>query len=156
MRATGAVDIFISGREQADYSAFGYPVLEDKFSNAGPLAGIERGLAACTSRLLLVLAVDLPEMKAEFLRALMASRLEMLGSIPRVNGNLEPLAAFYPKAAHCLAESLLRDRLNAVAIFAGRCVLSGLARFAELPDSEARHFTNWNTPADFPVAAVER
>jgi molybdopterin-guanine dinucleotide biosynthesis protein A len=35
-------------------------VLTDHFKDAGPLAGIERGLDAMTTTLLLVLAVDMP------------------------------------------------------------------------------------------------
>src|SRR5258706_11754457 len=68
VREMGATEIFISGRADADYSAFRCPILQDKFLGAGPLAGIERALDAAQSPLLLVLAVDLPEMKAECLR----------------------------------------------------------------------------------------
>src|ERR1700736_1502651 len=39
-RAAGAAEIFISGRPGVDYSLFGSNVLEDKFQDAGPLAGI--------------------------------------------------------------------------------------------------------------------
>ena len=66
-RETGAAEIFIAGRSDTDYSSFGCRVLPDKFFDAGPLAGIERALAAANETLLLVLAVDLPQMKAESL-----------------------------------------------------------------------------------------
>jgi molybdopterin-guanine dinucleotide biosynthesis protein A len=149
-RESGAAEIFISGHADMDYAAFGCRVLWDKFAGAGPLAGIERALDAATLPLLLVLAVDLPEMNLEFLRCMGAGCAENIGAIPRVNGNLEPLAAFYPKASHSLAETLLRNHRNAVATFAGNCVQSGLARFVELPVTGARHFANWNSPADLP------
>ena len=129
---------------------FGCRVLQDKFPDAGPLAGIERALDAMLSALLLVLAVDLPEMSVELLQRLVTHSIENTGAIPRVNGNIEPLAAFYPKASHSLAESLLRSGNNAVATFAGHCVQSGFARFMELNADEARHFANWNSPADLP------
>ena len=64
----GAAEVFISGREGVDYSTSGCRVLTDKFPDAGPLAGIERALDTMTSPLLLVLAVDLPAMTAEFLQ----------------------------------------------------------------------------------------
>ncbi len=149
-RELGAREIFISGRADADYAAFGYPVLRDKFAGAGPLAGIERALDAAALPLLLVLAVDLPEMSVEFLRGLGAGCVENVGAIPRVNGNIEPLAAFYPKAAQSLAGASLGNRRNAVTTFAENCAQSGLARFVELPAAEARHFVNWNSPADLP------
>ncbi|MGB6192080.1 MAG: NTP transferase domain-containing protein, partial [Terracidiphilus sp.] len=60
--ATRAAEVFISGRAGVDYSQFKCPVLLDRFpdagTGAGPLAGIERGLAALTQPRLLVLAVD--------------------------------------------------------------------------------------------------
>ncbi len=149
MREIGAAEIFISGRTDVDYSAFGGRVLQDKFPDAGPLAGIERALGAAKFPLLLALAVDLPEMTAEFLRALAADCSGTSGAIPRANGNIEPLAAFYPKAPHSLAESQLHAGNNAAATFAEHCVQTGLARFVELDHAEAVYFTNWNSPADF-------
>src|SRR5438045_208943 len=70
VRAIGANEIFISGREGPDYSDFGCQVLKDRFHDAGPLAGIESALTAISTPLVLVLAVDLPDMSATFLKQL--------------------------------------------------------------------------------------
>ena len=170
-RELGAAEIFISGRADGDYSAFDGRILHDKFSDAGPLAGIERALDAIKSPLLLVLAVDLPEMSAEFLRRLATRCAENSGGIPTSNGNLEPLAAFYPKAALPLLVKLFaaterrsparpgprpgkskpaERQIGAPSVkhFAELCVQSGLARLVELGANDARYFTNWNSPAD--------
>jgi molybdopterin-guanine dinucleotide biosynthesis protein A len=146
VRAAGAAEIFISGRAEIDYCRFGQKVLLDKFSAAGPLAGVERALAAANWPRVLVLAVDLPAMDADFLSALAGNGADNLGAIPRVAGNLEPLAAFYPKAALPLVESLLEAGENSVANFARHCVQSGLARFVDLADDQAFRFANWNAP----------
>ena len=148
VRATGAVEVFISGRADTDYEGFGGRVLHDKFAGVGPLAGIERALTAAKSPLLLVLAVDLVEMSAECLRRLAAGCSMNVGVIPRVNGNLEPLAAFYPKSAQALAGSQLEGGNFAVKDFAERCVRGSLSCFIELAASEAHNFANWNSPAD--------
>lgn len=153
-RATGAAEIFISGRADTDYSTFGCRVLKDNFPDAGPLAGIETALATTITPCLLVLAVDLPEMRVDFLQRLLAGCVENYGVIPRLAGNLEPLVAVYPKAAHSLAETLFRAGSNAVATFAEECVRSGIARFVDLPASEAKLFTNWNSRADLAAAAT--
>jgi len=147
-RETGAEEVFISGRTDADYSGFGCRVLHDKFAAAGPLAGIERALTATTSPLLFVLAVDLPEMNAAFLQRLRADCAENVGIISRANEKIEPLAAFYPKAAQPLAEVLLRAEHNALTTFAGHCVRSRLARFVALTVGDARYFVNLNTASD--------
>ena len=54
-RELRADKIFISGRAGADYAAFGCEVLFDFYPEAGPLAGVERGLATATAPFLLVL-----------------------------------------------------------------------------------------------------
>ncbi len=149
-REMGAEKIFISGRAGQDYSAFGCRALRDKFPGAGPLAGIERALAACASPLLLVLAVDLPEMNAKVLRKLFAHCAENRGASPSVNGSIEPLAAFYPRAARSVAGALLRAKENAATGFAQQCVQAGLAVFVNLPASKTRYFANWNSPTDLP------
>jgi molybdopterin-guanine dinucleotide biosynthesis protein A len=150
VRAAGATEIFISGRANADYSAFGCLVLKDNFPDAGPLAGIEAALAAATHPLLLVLAVDMPRVNVEFLRRLAADCLADCGIIPKSQNGIEPLAAFYPKSAQSLAETLLRADDNGAANFAKQCVQSGLARFVDLSANDAQHFTNWNSSADLP------
>jgi molybdopterin-guanine dinucleotide biosynthesis protein A len=67
VRELGIEEIFISGRAGEDYAALKCPVLFDLEPGFGPLGGIERGLCVCSSPLLLVLAVDLPQMSPALL-----------------------------------------------------------------------------------------
>ncbi len=151
-RETGAREVFISGRADTDYTAFGRPVLRDRFPNAGPLAGIEHALEVMTTPLLLVLAVDLPGLGVEFLRSLLARCEASAGVIPRVLDRVEPLVAVYPGAARPLAVTMLQEGNRIMTSFAQRCVHSGLASEIELPPGDSRHFVNWNTPADISAA----
>jgi molybdenum cofactor guanylyltransferase len=146
--ATRATEVFISGRAGVDYSHFNCPVLLDRFPDAGPLAGIERGLAALAAARLLVLAVDLPAMTESLLNMMAAASPEHLGVIPRLNGRIEPLAAFFPKASLRLAQVALRSNNYSVTAFSQQCVYAGIAKFIELPARQIRCFTNWNSPAD--------
>jgi molybdopterin-guanine dinucleotide biosynthesis protein A len=145
---TRATEVFISGRADADYSHFNCQVLLDMFPGAGPLAGIERGLAALTKDRLLVLAVDLPKMTEALLNTMAAASPEHLGGIPRLNGRIEPLAAFFPKASLRLAQIALRSGNYSVRAFSQHCVYAGIAKFIELPAHQMKCFTNWNSPTD--------
>jgi molybdopterin-guanine dinucleotide biosynthesis protein A len=109
----GAREVFVSGRADVDYTALGYQVLLDRFPGAGPLAGIEAALAAATSPLVLVLAVDMPHMSVDVLRQLVGQCAETTGAIPRVAGEIEPLAAVYPKSALPLVTELLSKSVAA-------------------------------------------
>jgi molybdopterin-guanine dinucleotide biosynthesis protein A len=106
VREAGAAEVFISGRANSDYSNFDCRVLHDRIVDAGPLGGIESALAASSSSLLLALAVDMPKMQVQLLSRFVSRCGERVGVIPRVNGKIEPLAAFYPKAAAGLMEEL--------------------------------------------------
>jgi len=154
VREAGADEVFISGRVNAEYAAYGCRVLLDQFPGAGPLAGIERALAAAAAPLLLVLAVDVPEMNAAFIRTLAARCSHDVGAVPCIGEKVEPLAGFYPKSARNLAEALLRTERNGVAAFAKDCAQAGYIRFFPVRPDQTKCFTNWNHPADIAVAPL--
>lgn len=161
VREAGAHEVFISGRANANYAEFDCRVLQDQLVGAGPLGGIESALAVTPSSLLLVLAVDMPRMTPEFLRQLWSNCDEGVGVVPRVEGEIEPLAAFYPRAARRLIEELfsvqkqsgsvgevatVRIKSPRARAFAEKCVGCGLAQFVDVVESETQFFANWNSP----------
>jgi molybdopterin-guanine dinucleotide biosynthesis protein A len=151
-RELGAAEVFISGRAGVDYIEPGCVVLKDAFEEAGPLAGIESALTATSTPLLLVLAVDMPNLRVAPLRVLIAQCMEDRGGISRVNNRVEPLAAVYPRTALKLVRELLENGRCAATHFAERCVELKLASYVDFPATEASYFENWNTPADVPGA----
>jgi molybdenum cofactor guanylyltransferase len=156
VRGLAPAEIFISGRAETDYGALGLPVLLDRFADLGPLAGVERALGASQSPLLLVLAVDLPDMTAGLLRALAARCHAGGGVVPRARLGLEPLAAFYPKTMQPIATAMLGERRAAMTEFIRRGVEAGLVdEWACLPADEAC-FRNWNGPEDAGPGAGDR
>lgn len=150
VRAVGAYEVFISGRAGANYSAFDCRVLLDQFPDAGPLAGIERALDASASPLLLVLAVDMPEMTEAILRKLISGCSGVCGVIPKTKTGVEPLAAVYPKAALTrLMIELQGGNAPGARWLAQECVTAGLAQFLAVGDAEAGCFASANSPEAF-------
>ena len=85
LRATEPAEIFISGKSDGPYANCGVEILADDIPDCGPLGGIATALRRCTSERLLVLAVDMPAMTAEFLRSLLGeSQRTAKGIIPSV------------------------------------------------------------------------
>lgn len=155
VRTFGATEIFISGRADGNYSEFGCRVLQDHFLEAGPLAGIESALRTTTTPLLLVLAVDMPALNLDFLEKLRAACTENSGSIPQVDGRLEPLVAFYPRSSGLLARRMLEEQQRGLQArtpgptdFARKCVTEKLAVLVEITATEASCFANLNSPED--------
>ena len=128
------------------YGPLGYPVVEDLFKGCGPLGGIHAALSATRAQWNLVVACDMPEVTAEFLRLLIA-RAEA-GSADAVipagpDGRPEPLCAAYHRGS-------LPEITNALEAGTFK-VMSGLSRLKvdawRVPD--ARYFHNLNTPQDW-------
>lgn len=148
VRDLGVEEIFISGREGQDYSALTCPVLFDLDPGFGPMGGIEAGLFESTSPLLLVLAVDLPQMTSTFLQKLMASCDRLTGAVPKLKDALEPLAAIYPKRCQAFAFAAIAKSQHAVCDFAADCLRERALRTLPVSAADANCFANWNTPGD--------
>ena len=73
------------------------PVVPDLHPGCGPLSGIEAALAASSQPLNLFLPVDMPLLPARFLHWMLL-RAEITGAlvtVPRINGQPQPLCAVY-------------------------------------------------------------
>ena len=149
-RALGIKEVFISGRAGEDYGALKCPVLFDLEPGFGPLGGIERGLYECSSPLLLVLAVDLPQMSVPFLQNLLARCDRLTGAVPKLHQQLEPLAAIYPKRCHTFAAAAIARSRWAVRDFAEAARQERAVRTFSVMTADERCFANWNYPADLP------
>jgi molybdopterin-guanine dinucleotide biosynthesis protein A len=148
VRSSGISEIFISGRAGADYSMLRCNVLLDRESGLGPIAGIERALDTAQSSLLLVLAVDLPRMTAAFLRKLADSCDPLTGVVPKLRGQLEPLAAIYPRRCRFIAQDCLLKCHRAARDFAEACLRERAVRAFPVPRNDIECFDNWNSPSD--------
>jgi len=148
VRGSGIEEILISGRAGADYSALRCPVLLDRELGCGPLSGIERALEAARAPLLLALAVDLPNMTSAFLRQLAERCDPLTGVVPKLKGQLEPLAAIYPKRCRSIALDCLVNGQRAARDFADACLREHAVRTFAVPPADRRCFENWNRPTD--------
>ena len=154
-REAGAAEVLISGREAVDYTRFNCQILLDEKPDLGPLSGIARGLKAARHPLLLVLAVDMPHMTAEYLKRLLSQCGDGVGAIPASGPMIEPLAAFYPKSSLRLIEELRGASSGSNSPggrdFARQCVKDGLARLVPVSANEVGLFKSLNVPADMPL-----
>jgi molybdenum cofactor guanylyltransferase len=156
-RAAGATELLISGRAGVDYGGLHGRVLLDEFPNAGPLAGLERALAAASFPLVLALAVDMPHVTPAFLREILGGCKPNSGVIPQVDQRLEPLAAFYPRACYQHARHLLQQHGDASPRqLAADCVNAGTVTIYPVRPGDAWRLRSWNRPFDtIPFTANE-
>ncbi|CAN5572667.1 molybdenum cofactor guanylyltransferase [soil metagenome] len=126
-------EIFIAGPERREWRS--YNVIPDAEPHCGPVPVVASALRRCATPLLLVLAVDLPQMTADYLRGL----VDRGAVVPRG----QPLSAIYPREAESLADSC-----RSMQQFASCCAAEGLVRLAEVAPDDEHLFFNLNTPVD--------
>jgi molybdopterin-guanine dinucleotide biosynthesis protein A len=153
-REAGAAELLISGRREVDYSGFNAGVIHDRQPDAGPLAGIASILEVASHPIVLVLAVDMPEMTASILRNLIANCHENSGCVPFDQDGFQPLAAVYPHTALLLALQELRAGNLSMQAFVQKAIDKNMVRPLKITPSEQIHFVNWNQPEDWANRSV--
>jgi len=133
------------------FAGFNCAVVEDVYRDCGPLGGIHAALNSSRSELNLVLAVDLPLMRPEFLDYLIRQARDVgaIVSVPNAAGGLQPLCAVYRREFAAIADESLRAgknkidplfaKVRAQVIEEGELVRAGFS---------AEMFRNVNTPGD--------
>lgn len=149
LRATGADEVFISGRKDGPYAQAGVPIVEDLTPGAGPLAGFEAALRHARNHWLLVLAVDLPDVPVAFLSQLVRdSMASNAGLVPSREEWLQPTAAVYSRDALPLVEECLKSDNRSLRRFFRLAHKRGFATVRPISEAEQAHFRNLNAPAD--------
>lgn len=130
-------------------SAPPHTVVRDVRADAGPLAGLEALLEACTTDWLLVVACDMPSLEVESLRTIIrhALRGDQQAVVPTTAGRLQPLHAAYHRRCLPTLRAALDD---------GRLRATDLARElgAELIPMNETSFRNVNTPDELRDAGL--
>ena len=118
-------------------------LVPDLHPGAGPLAGIEAGLAASRHEVVVAVACDMPWVTPDLVGRLVAAVAGHDAAVPRVGGRPEPACAAYRRrAARALAAALAGGRRQAGAVLGDLDV-----RWLDGEDPEL--FANLNTPADY-------
>ena len=137
--------LIINANQNHDtYAGFGYPVVGDRIEgHAGPLAGLEAGLAACTTPYLLTVPCDSPFLPADLVSRLAACLTAHKASIAvaRTGEQLHPVFSL-------IRSDELPD-LQAFIHAGGRRMEAWLKRLCWVPcpfDDCPEAFANINTP----------
>ncbi|HEX8281155.1 MAG TPA: formate dehydrogenase accessory sulfurtransferase FdhD [Chthoniobacterales bacterium] len=147
-------ELFLAGHARAEWQDAACTIIPDAQEDSGPLAGIVSALRRSSSPLLLVLAVDLPNITRDDLQRLLDLCTNECGVVPRTD-RFEPLVAAYPTRALSIAEQLLSARSYSLQEFARHCVADGLAREHHVAPADRAPFFNMNTPEQLALAAAD-
>jgi molybdopterin-guanine dinucleotide biosynthesis protein A len=128
----------------------GYPAIPDRYPDEGPLGGILTALEHTSAEWNLIVACDMPELDADFLRGLL-DRAEASGSDALIpySPRPEPLCAVYHRRAK---DALAREFARGV-----RKIMVAMETLdvQAWDTAEVTHFQNVNTPEDWAGYAAE-
>ena len=147
LQSVAPEEIVISGVRKQGYPA-ATAVLADRWADVGPLGGIATCLHQTRSALLLVLAIDLPQIMPGFLMKLLARSQAGCGVVPFHHNRFEPLIAVYPGAALQVALDQLQQGDYVLQHFIDKLLEGGLMIVYDVELSEEHQLKNWNTPED--------
>jgi molybdopterin-guanine dinucleotide biosynthesis protein A len=147
LRAVGADECLLACREDQGRSVEGFRTIWDTHPDTGPASALADVWRATQAEVLVVLALDMPRMSAEFLRRLANDACRTGQSVvPMLGGFYEPLAAaWYRSSASVLADAQHRSMQEICRELAAR----GLIEARDVSVDEARLFANINTPEDY-------
>jgi molybdopterin-guanine dinucleotide biosynthesis protein A len=141
-RLAGAfTELLIAGPPQLVPGALHGHLVADLHLGAGPLGGLEAGLAATRRSVIFAAATDMPNLTTEVAARLVEASAGHDAAVPVVRGRPEPLAAAYRVSA---------SGPIAGAIGAGRFAVRQLLEeldVVRVEGLEPRLFANLNTPA---------
>lgn len=146
-------DVLVVTNTPERFAFLGLPMVGDVFPDHGSLGGIYSGLKAATGEAAFTVACDMPFLRADVARIVLAHAGEADVVIPRVGEQLETMHALYAKACLPHIEDRLRaKRLKIVGFF-------DEVRVLEIPEEEVRRladpavvFMNVNTPEELAIA----
>lgn len=148
--------IILACNNVADADLYGLIAVSDRFTGAGPLAGIEAALSVTKTRYLFVFAGDMPWLSTEIISQQVGFMRQNPCDIvvPRVDENIEPLHSIIDTRVYSVLEKVLRRGNNlSVRAFFGNTDM----RFFDVTHEELRRraFCNINTIEDLSFSAVD-
>jgi molybdopterin-guanine dinucleotide biosynthesis protein A len=108
------VEVVISSNNPTRYAGFSAEVAPDEFRSQGPLAGIHAAFARVHAPYALVVACDMPFLRAEPIDYLRQFIGAVDAVVPCWDGDIEPLHAFYATRLRETVQEVLRRGSGAV------------------------------------------
>jgi molybdopterin-guanine dinucleotide biosynthesis protein A len=135
------------------YADLGMPMVPDVWPEKGSLGGVYSAIYHVATPYCLVVACDMPFLRAAVLRYLITQMADYDVVVPDVLGELQTLHAIYSKAClQPIERRLETNRLRIVGFFPDVRVRTVTASELEPYDPELLAFQNLNTPEEFQAA----
>ena len=141
-------ELLVSAQTDPPWRPADVQFVADAQPSRGPLSGIVAALSRINNDHLLVLAIDMPFMTPQYLRALMARARFGCGVVPMIANRADPLAAIYPRIALNEMSAALEGPDRSLQSVIQKLVTREKLLPIDVSDAEKTFFCNLNEPAD--------
>ena len=141
-------ELFVSAQIDPSWRPMDVQFIADDQPSRGPVSGIAAALARTTTDHLLVVAIDMPFMTANYLRALCEQIQPGCGVVPIIESRTEALAAIYPRDAHIDFVHALLGADFSLQPLVRKLIANGKLRPLEVAEQDRALFRNLNEPRD--------
>ncbi len=149
LRKIRPAEIFVSARSVPAWQPPDVALVKDPEPARGPLGGLFSALSAMNGSHLLILAVDMPAMTANYLQSLIEKCAPGCGACSHLGGRAEPLAAIYPAEALPIVEATYQSGTDvSLRSLVRKLLKCGLMVAVEADEGERELFRNINRPED--------
>lgn len=113
-----AGELLVSACDSAPRYFFSLPVVKDRYTGQGPLAGLHAAMMQSEKSLFLLIACDMPNLNDGLLRAIVESSSGCDALVPRTSdGRIHPLCGVYRRTCLDALEAQLAAGMNRVSHF---------------------------------------
>ncbi|HTO04809.1 MAG TPA: NTP transferase domain-containing protein, partial [Opitutus sp.] len=145
---SGAWPLLLSCRAEQPWTPTGFARIEDPVSDGGVLNALINAWSATNAEVLSVLAIDLPDVKSEWLARMAGiARENVVTVVPFHAHRFDPLVAAWHRSALPALESASRDGRSLQEV-CEKLMNEGRLRAFEPSRDEIDQLTNVNTPQD--------
>lgn len=144
-------DIIVVTNDPHAYAHLPVRLAQDRYQAAGPLAGLERGLALAKSDYVFLRACDMPLYVDSYVHYMMGQLTQDQAMVATtiIKGYFEPFNSFYHRLLLPVVQGILKGKRRSFRkLLEGQTVLEVPEERARFYDPGLTHFINLNTKED--------
>lgn len=146
-------DMIIIANEENTYDFLGIEQYKDRYTDKGPLGGLEAALYYKEADAFIVSACDMPFVHPDIYRYLYSQLKDHEAVVPIFQGQMHPLSSVYRKSVHQKVETQIKQDNLRVRSFFDQIDVHYIEAFPSISASVLhKHFFNMNHPNEYEQA----
>lgn len=144
--------VIVISKSPKEYEFLHLDIFPDRYQEQGPLAGFESALYHVEADWFIIVACDMPFIKADVFRYLYEKRSSYDAVVPIYDGQMHPLSGIYHRSVLPSIQQQLNNQRRQVKSFFEHIHVHYVKEFSLSQRMLERHFFNMNHPEEYEEA----